>query len=743
MASGETFRYEFFSQGDRMVAHPTFGDIAMVLTPEGLQLHYVPVNQALRIFYDIDTENMVPVDPSQLQVDRLPLKENDWNQVSLVHRDKQIDLSLNGTRVYSMPVEPESTRQFGFFRYQHQESLVRNAVLTGPWPQRVTDALIADINATNLSYRSEVPVDQSFSYSADSLSPWHWQPPARKGDQDCVRILQDMVLPADAKFPRMSFVLRGISNSGRVLMKMDCVAVELARCAKRNNMSNDLLQAVDAFQAKNPDAKQALDAMRCVIAIESLDEKQARAQMQSVIDTIGFDEDKLTSTLDQTALFIVAKHASTVPALQDLALVMTEKLQKIAIEKRDKTRDGSLMSLTNSLYGDLKFAMASASFSQDSDASSQWAMISPDLPRSVVQGGKNSQPSTWHTSSGKAVHFGANQRSLLIFQSPLVGDFEIVAERTTWDRQEMAILYAGHSAEPKYDLSAVLVTGANGQTAKGSALEIPGFRDKGRARFRIAVNNGRLTTFTNDVEIHEHSVSNISFPWLMLRPAYPEFCGEVEDLRIIGSPKIPDELDLTNPNSYQGWDGALTQQSIARENDRTYGNWTFGNEGLQASSMDASRFAESYIRYRRPMLEDGVVEYEFQFADNAEIHPAIGSYAFLIRQEGIQIHRVTPLADDVPALLTNNATPLDPPCKPLALKKNEFNKVRLELKGDDVSITINNDPVATVRINEPATKRHIGLLLLDGKSGIVRNMKYRGQWPKTLPPVAEQFLAKP
>jgi hypothetical protein len=422
---------------------------------------------------------------------------------------------------------------------------------------------------------------------------------------------------------------------------------------------------------------------------------------------------------------------------------MTEKLQKIAIEKRDKTRDESLMNLINSLYGDLRFAMASASFSKDSGASSQWAAITPDLQTSVVQGGYNSQPSTWLISRGKAVHFGANQRSPLVFQSPLMGDFEIVAERTTWDRQEMAILYAGHSAEPKYDLSGVLVTGANGQTGKRATLEIPGFRDQGRARFRIAVKDGRVTTFTNDVEIHEHSLSNTLFPWLMLRPAYPEFCGEVEDLRIIGTPTIPDELDLTNPNGYQGWDGGVTQQSIARENDRTYGNWSFGNNGLQASSVNSSRFSENYIRYRRPMLEDGIVEYEFVFADNSEIHPAIGSYAFLIRPEGIQIHRVTPLADDVPALLTNNATPLDTPSKPLALKKNEFNKVRLELKGDEVSITINNDPVATVRIDEPATKRHIGLLLLDGKTSVVRNMKYRGQWPKSLPPVTEQYLAKP
>jgi hypothetical protein len=216
----------------------------------------------------------------------------------------------------------------------------------------------------------------------------------------------------------------------------------------------------------------------------------------------------------------------------------------------------------------------------------------------------------------------------------------------------------------------------------------------------------------------------------------------VEDLRIIGSPTIPEELDLINPNGYEGWDGSVSNDSIAREGDRDYGNWIFKNDRL-TGSFNGVPFAESYIRYLRPMLEDGVVEFESKFDDDSEVHPAIGSYAFLLRPEGIQLHRITSLADDVPALLSNNATPLDPPSKPLELNRKDFNKVRLELKGDDVSITINDKLVATVRINEAANKRHIGLLLLDGKSCEVRNMKYRGQWPKSLPPITEQFLAKP
>ena len=746
LAQGETFRYEFFANGNQMVAHPTLGDTALILSPEGLQLHYVPVNEAVRTLYDLDTETMIDVEPSQLKVDRLPIKDQDWNQVSLTHQEKQIDLSINGLLVYSLPLESNTTTQFGIFRYQHQECLVRNAILSGPWPQSISEALIADVNAKNPAYRNGIPTNQSFSYRADTLRPGDWRQAAQNGDPESLRTLLELVLPTDAKYPRMSFELSEDSTDtsvGRIPMKMDCVAVELARCAQRNNLSGDVLQAIETFEKKNPQAKRTLDALRCLIAIESPDDKPARLQMQGLIEALNSNENDLHDNVTQTANFIVAKRASSVPGLRDLALAMTEKLQKTAIEKRDKTQNKSLMTLTNDLYGDLKFAIESDWSPKNPPSGQQWTILSSARRTSTSEPDAILQTSTWVTNRGKAAHYGANQRSLLIFQSPLVGNFEVVAERTTWDRQEMAILYAGHSAEPKYDLSAVLVTDSKGQTEKGSALEVPGFRDKGQARFRIAASDGRITTYTNDVQIHEQSVSNASFPWLVLRPAYPEFCGQVEDLRIIGSPSIPEELDLTGQDSYIGWDGSVTGRSIGRENERMGYDWTFRDNQLIAIFNSSSEFFESYIRYKRPMLEDGVVEYEFQYNGTSDIHPAIGSYAFLIRPEGIQLHRITPLADDVPALLTNNAAPLEPPSKPLELKKNDFNHVRLELKGDDVSISINNNLVATVRINDPANKRHIGLLCIDGITSVVRNMKYRGQWPKTLPSVSEQWLAKP
>ncbi len=125
------------------------------------------------------------------------------------------------------------------------------------------------------------------------------------------------------------------------------------------------------------------------------------------------------------------------------------------------------------------------------------------------------------------------------------------------------------------------------------------------------------------------------------------------------------------------------------------------------------------------------------------MHPAIGGQAFLLRKEGLQIHRITMLSDDQPAPLSNNAAPLDPPSKPIDFKSGDWNQARLGLKGNELSISVNGNDVGTVLIKDPAHLRHIGMFHFGGTEARFRNMTYRGEWPKMLPPVSDQILAKP
>ncbi len=51
---------------------------------------------------------------------------------------------------------------------------------------------------------------------------------------------------------------------------------------------------------------------------------------------------------------------------------------------------------------------------------------------------------------------------------------------------------------------------------------------------------------------------------------------------------------------------------------------------------------ESVLRYHRPMLEDGQIEYEFYFdPGKVMVHPVFDRLAFLIDPEGVKLHRLT------------------------------------------------------------------------------------------------------
>lgn len=750
LASGETLRYEFFAKEDQIVAHPTIGNIALVLKPDGLYLHYVDTDPALRILYGLDSESMFKMELNNGPSDSLQIRNEDWNHVSLSYSDGKVELSVNGAKVYSVPIEANMSTRFGFFRYKHQECQIRNVVLSGPWPESFSEELANNWNAENQRRIVSGSPTQSGQNAMNSLVPSDWKRAVENDNEASVFDLLAMALPTNGKHPRLSFkVLDSTAEQSdssieslRNFIRLDCVAVELARLAHKHDKTAEVSQAISDFQTKNPQSSRVLGALACLLSLESADEKVARQSLEDHIQLMYQDDVDLFRHLEQFADFVVAWRASAIPGLRDLSSKVLDRLQELDREERSRTSNSVLMKWVKRLAGDLYFLADAESIVSKHTPTKQWTKLDVGNPRHGNSGGLTNESSTWVVSHGKAVHYGSDQSSPLIFQSPLTGQFEIIAERTTWDRQEISILYAMHAAEPKYDLSKVSVSSRSNVVDWGDTLDVPGFRERGRARFRIVVDKNEIVTYTNDVKIYEHSVAESSSPWLMLEAAYPDFRGEVDNLRIVGNPTIPDELILTNPIGYEGWDGSLSGQSISADESRG-GTWIFRNSEVIGYAYSNSPNAESYIRYVRPMLEDGVVEYECWSDANTEAYPAIGGQAFLLNKDGLKIHRIGFLPDKSSNPSASIAPPAESISKPIEWRSGQWNRVRLELRGDDLSIAVNDEVVATVSITDPPEKRHIGMLGFGGTQVRFRNMTYRGEWPKTLPPVSEQILALP
>src|SRR5262249_4978604 len=106
---------------------------------------------------------------------------------------------------------------------------------------------------------------------------------------------------------------------------------------------------------------------------------------------------------------------------------------------------------------------------------------------------------------------------------------------------------------------------------------------------------------------------------------------------------------------------------------------------------------ESFLRYHRPLLEDGELEYEFYYDPSRTIvHPALDRLTFLLGPEGVKVHWLTDAQYDRSGLAPDN-TGVEPGHRrgpaSLPLKSQEWNQLRLAVSGDKVTLTLNGQEI--------------------------------------------------
>lgn len=154
---------------------------------------------------------------------------------------------------------------------------------------------------------------------------------------------------------------------------------------------------------------------------------------------------------------------------------------------------------------------------------------------------------------------------------------------------------------------------------------------------------------------------------------------------------------------------------------------------------------ESVLYYHRPMLEDGEIEYEFYYREGQyHTHPTLDRLTFMLDPKGIRVHWTTDGPYDRTGLDPANTS--DEPKnrrgpRQLPLRPNTWNRVRLSLKGDTVYLSL-NDQLVYERQLEITNQRTFGLFHYAGRTeSRVRNVVWRGDWPRELPPIEKQELA--
>ncbi|HSQ56170.1 MAG TPA: DUF1583 domain-containing protein, partial [Gemmata sp.] len=157
-------------------------------------------------------------------------------------------------------------------------------------------------------------------------------------------------------------------------------------------------------------------------------------------------------------------------------------------------------------------------------------------------------------------------------------------------------------------------------------------------------------------------------------------------------------------------------------------------------------FPESALYYQRPMLEDGAIEYDFYYeADKSLVHPMLDRLVFLLEPDGVKLHWLTDGAADKSGVAFDNAKD-EPACRrgpaKLPLKEKAWNRLRLEVAGDTVKVSLNGTEVYE-RAIEATNQRLFGLFhYTDRTAARVRSMTYSGDWGTTLPSNDKLFEKK-
>jgi hypothetical protein len=219
--------------------------------------------------------------------------------------------------------------------------------------------------------------------------------------------------------------------------------------------------------------------------------------------------------------------------------------------------------------------------------------------------------------------------------------------------------------------------------------------------------------------------------------------SEVRNVRVTGAPIIPAELELSASQGLNAWLAEYYGETVGGDQAgwEKRGEEIFGRKLTEAPEG----VRQSLLQYHRPMFEDGQIDYEFFYqAGEATVAPAVDRLALLIEASGVDIHWLTDAQYDRTGLPADNRTTEKENRRgpaTLPLKDHEWNQARLTVQGDTVTLLLNGVEIYRRQL-EPTNQRMFGFYHDASQTEArVRNVRYRGDWPKSLPALDQQELA--
>ncbi len=343
---------------------------------------------------------------------------------------------------------------------------------------------------------------------------------------------------------------------------------------------------------------------------------------------------------------------------------------------------------------------------------------------------------------------GGSNRTMMMLKYPLAGEFVFSHEVENTETGEMHSSFGGVAYS---NIDQNHRSTAAGLPYRGTQSYVTEFKPAAQwNRYELRSEQDALTASYNGQD-HVTDIIRPAFPFVATVSSTERF-ATFRGLTITGNPTIPRSVNLLD-RWLSGW-GTMVYNSdlpdlrlppsstmTAAQRQQMLGATSTPNENLDWYVVDDRLRIDvkpnapepmRQIEYLRPLLLNETMEYRFRYEpEKAEIHPTIGRTAVLLRRDGVKLRWLAmPRSIESLGCEPEREVTIDESLKPLPLKLNDWNVVRLLADETGVNVFLNDIKVCHVVTTRP---ENIGLLCDCDRSGDVSDIKLAGPWPETLP----------
>jgi len=773
LQNDESIRYEFLYEPGRYVVHPALGRLALLIEPPGVRVHWMTGGDHE---WTGLAEDNATIEPLNRRGPRpLPLKAGQWNHVTVSLKANTLTLTLNDTAIYERKTTAGESLPFSFYHDRNRSAVqVRNVVLRGNWPDRLSEQELANLAARRQTAgggpdrTTRQALGQIFAerHVSDSALAIHRQAmslsPAERFE-----MLSRYVLPGpDHETFRLALDFTPTNPAPAAVeqkrAKEDGAQEQTSRVEAGGELVSPVLDLIDVaaqlgrlseIRERTSAAPQSSDLVRrqrlAILALADLAERDFQSANDRLFQLFALVEQGAHTSFSERwpetlAMYAALRHAETRGVGRELAYYLHLRQARSG----PASGNDAWRRHISAWAGLARYLDGGGDRPLDKFGAppplQQWTPVSRVSARTYGSG----YPRThWQIAKEGIEAQAGHGADYLYFQSPLSGNYEVEYETPAFGWRDTQVMAAGQWVAVRHDLKSY--THGNFRTLRQQPLSPPFKKPADWIHSRIVVQGGAVRYYANGRLIHERVLEPHADPWLAVR-SDDRSDGGARYLRISGTPEVPNVIQLAGTEELEGWsayyDGHGLGPSTSNANWKQRGNLDEGG-GLvgRRDAHLAGSFAESLVRYHRPMLEDGTIDYEFYYRPGlAHCHPALDRLVFLLEPSGVRIHWLTDGQFDRTELPPDNA--LDerqhrrgPAALPLV--EDDWNRLSLSIQGDVVRLSLNGQLVYE-RPLEATNLRSFGLFhYADQTEAQVRRITWRGGWPPEVPSLADQELA--